>query len=57
MFDYFSVDSYLIVVETYNIIALYFKRLVFFYILFNYVFKCDKIILAFGSSNGLVLFR
>lgn len=30
LFDYFSVDSYLIVVETYNIIALYFKRLVFF---------------------------
>lgn len=30
LFDYFSVDSYLIVVETYNIIALYFKCLVFF---------------------------
>lgn len=56
LFNYFSVDCYLIVVDTYNIIALYFKRLVF-YVLFNYVFKCDKIILAFESLNGLVLFR
>lgn len=52
----FSVDSYLIVVDTYNIIALYFKRLVF-YVLFNYVFKRDEIILAFESLNSLVLFR
>lgn len=56
MLNYFSVDSYLIVVDTYNIIALYFKHLVF-YVLFNYVFKCDEIILAFESLNGLVLFR
>lgn len=46
LFNYFSVYCYLIVVDTCNIIALYFKRLVF-YILLNYVFKCDKIILAF----------
>lgn len=46
LFNYFSVYCYLIVVDTCNIIALYFKPLVF-YILLNYVFKCDKIILAF----------
>lgn len=56
LLNYFSVDCYLIVVDTYNIIAPYFKHLVF-YILFNYVFKCNKIILAFESLNGLVLFK
>lgn len=45
LFNYFSVDCYLIVVDTCNIIALYFKRLVF-YILLNYVFKWDKMIFA-----------